>query len=769
MLDLRVFGPLDLVREDGATIHSVLSQPKRTALLVYLVLARPAGFRRRDTMLALLWPESDEDHARNALNQSLHGLRRSLGSWVIETRGRNEVRIAEGAARCDAVSFEKSVNAQDYAAALALYRGELLEGFHVPGVPSFERWLARERARFRDRSSRAAVALAEAARDPAESCRWLERAREIAPDNEAIVQRLMVALDRRGDRSGALQEYEALAARLDRTLDLAPSPETRALAEALRRREDPLFAPQRSSPPAVAGPGPDDADERPTEVPATRGSRRGPVVLAGAGAAVLVAALGWWLGAGASRPGRPIERLAVLPLANLTDDPGQDYFVQGIHDRVISDLQRAGIPVIARTSVLSYGDGSRPVSTIAADLGIDAVVEGSVFRAGDSVMVDIRLVDGATEEYLWQRSFTGHVRNIAVLHSDLTRAIAGEIRDVVDPVNEGDAEGIREIDPRAYDAYLNGVFHMRRLTRPDLELAYEYFEAALDIDSTYAPALVGLARVWGLRTRLEPLTPRAALEKSEPLLRRALALDSTLPEVHMVLGVMRNWFEEYPDRAASERSLRRAIELNPGLAEARLFLAQLLFIVGRTEEAAELARMGRELDPRNPFAQVLFAQTLTFRRHYPEAIEVLEDMLRRNPGARAGRPVLAGLYHLDGRLEDAARLIREEYIAAGADDIVAALDRGLREGGYEKAMRAAADALAANAGNPAPEAIRIASLYVLAGDEGEALAWLEEAHRTGTAGMIGVVPIWEVLHDQPRFQALARRQGLPVLADTTGR
>lgn len=765
MLHLRVFGSLDLCRDDGGTLHSVLSQPKRSALLVYLVLARPEEFWRRDTLLALFWPEADEGHARNALNQSLYGLRRSLGTSLIETRGRQEVRIVDGAVECDALAFDARLAAGDPAGALALYRGELLEGFHISGAPSFERWLARERARYRDHSRRAVIALADDAPDPVESRRWLERAREIAPDDEGIAQRLMKVLDLHGDRSGALRAYEALAVRLERTLGVGPSPETQALAEAIRSREDARPAPARSPPAALSASRPSvSTGGKPEARPRYRRSR---VLAGGAAAVALITATGWWLAAGGSSP-PPIERLAVLPLANLTDDPGQEFFVQGMHDRVISELQQAGVAVVARTSVLPYDDGGQPVRVIAGELGVDAVVEGSVFRFGDSVLVDVRLVDGGTEEYLWQQSFGGELRNIAGLHRDLTRAIADEIRGAVDPMPKSASAEIRETDPRAYEAYLQGVFHMRRITRPDLDLAFEYFAAALAIDSTYAPALVGMARAWGLRTRVEPLAPHEALEKSEPFLRRALAADSTLAEAHMVLGVMQNWFAEHPDRDASEASLRRAIELNPGLAEARLLLAQLLMIVGRAEEAVEQARIGRDLDSRNPFAQVLFAQTLAFRRRYAEAIDVLEDMLRRNPGAEAGRPVLAGLYHLTGRLDDAARLTREELVARAADDVVTALDRGLREGGYARAMRLAADALAASAHDPAPEAMRIATLYLHGGEAEKALDWLEEAHRAGTARMIGVVPNWEPLHGHPRFQALARRQNLPILAGTAG-
>jgi len=498
---------------------------------------------------------------------------------------------------------------------------------------------------------------------------------------------------------------------------------------------------------------------------ALESARRGVLFAAAAGIA-LVAGGGWWLLAASGGGSAPtIERIAVLPLSNLMDDPEQEYFVQGMHDRLISELQQAGIAVIARTSVLRYGAAGTPVREIARELGVDAVIEGSVFRAGDSVAIEARLVDGASEEYLWRESFGGSLRNVAALHRDLSRAIAEEIQAALGPEEQARLSQARPVDPQAYEAYLKGLFHLQRFNEADLNTALEYFDAALEIDSTYAPAYVGIARVWGSRGQSGLASPPEARDKREPVLERALALDSTLAEAHMAVATSRTWGDW--DWEAGEEAFRRAIELNPGYADAHMFYGHLLTILGRWEEAAEQVESGRQLDPLNPFVQGLYAVQRAMARDYDDAIDVLEEMFRRNPGAGFGRVPLSGLYHLEGRYEEALRKIRNEFEARGERDVVAALDRGYVEAGYCGALRLAAVALAARAGDEADDEYvapnRVAQFYAMAGEVEKAVEWLEEAFeaRQGNMPYIGVIPIYEGLHDHPRFRELARRMNVP--------
>src|SRR6058998_3137565 len=235
VVEFRILGALNLVGPGGRELTPVLAQPKRVALLAYLAVATPKRLHRRDSLVALFWPELDQEHARAALRQALHGLRHALGDGVLVSRGDEDIGLDDAQIRCDVVEFERAAEAGRLADALDLYRGDLLEGFFIRGAPAFEQWLEDERVRLKVVALRSATLLAERG-GLAESVQWGRRALRIAPLDEPTLRRLMQALDRLGDRAGALEAYEAFAKRLTAELEAEPAPETRALADAVRAR-----------------------------------------------------------------------------------------------------------------------------------------------------------------------------------------------------------------------------------------------------------------------------------------------------------------------------------------------------------------------------------------------------------------------------------------------------------------------------------------------------------------------------------------------------
>jgi DNA-binding SARP family transcriptional activator len=239
MIQLRTLGLLDLRDGTGNEIRSVLQQPKRLGLLAFLTLASPRRYHRRDSLLAMFWPELDDEHARAALRRSLYYLRTALGAEVIQGRGEEEVAVTADELWCDAASFEEALRAENPIKALELYGGDLLEGFHVSGAPAFQDWLDRERGRLRDAAAGAAWSLADQAErsgDAAAAGRWGRRGYELTPYDEDVLCRLLGVLDRTGDRSGALRVYDDFARRLSLEYDLDPAAETRALVDAIRTR-----------------------------------------------------------------------------------------------------------------------------------------------------------------------------------------------------------------------------------------------------------------------------------------------------------------------------------------------------------------------------------------------------------------------------------------------------------------------------------------------------------------------------------------------------
>lgn len=247
MIEVSTFGAVEL-RRDGTDIRSVLSQPKRLALLLYLRIAAPGGFVARDRVVALFWPESEAERARNALRQSLHFLRRSLGDEAFVSRGEREVGAA-ALIECDAVAFDEALVAGRLEEALALYRGEFLPGFFLDDVPELEQWIEAQRAEYARQAARAAWTLSD--RDAmagqwSGAILWARRALAIDPLDEAGGRRLMKLLADTGDRAAALEVYQDLERRLARDLDLTPSPETTRVAESIRN-------PAESAPPPQSG------------------------------------------------------------------------------------------------------------------------------------------------------------------------------------------------------------------------------------------------------------------------------------------------------------------------------------------------------------------------------------------------------------------------------------------------------------------------------------------------------------------------------------
>ena len=291
MIRLRTLGVLDLRASNGAELRPVLAQPKRLALLAYLAVATPPGFHRRDTLVALFWPELDHEHARGALRKALHGLRHELGEDVVVTRGDDEVGVDPERLWCDAAAFARHVAEGRRGDALELYHGDLLPGLFISDAPEFERWLDRERASLRTEAAAAAWALASAAEAQHEDGAALRAARQavrLSPDDEGAVRRLIALLDRVGDRAGALHAYEEFARQLAADYEAEPSAETQQLIEAVRQRVDRISGEfdRRAAPaPRDAGGVPERRTSPPTRRRAKRaGLLAGLLILLGLGA-----------------------------------------------------------------------------------------------------------------------------------------------------------------------------------------------------------------------------------------------------------------------------------------------------------------------------------------------------------------------------------------------------------------------------------------------------------------------------------------------------
>ena len=459
---------------------------------------------------------------------------------------------------------------------------------------------------------------------------------------------------------------------------------------------------------------------------------------------------------------KAMDSIAVLPIENLTGDPGQEYFADGVTDELIGQLAQIGaMRVISRTSVMKYKGVKKPLPEIARELKVGAVVEGTLHRVGGNVRIRVELIAALPEERnLWAQTYDRSITDILVLYGEMARAIAGKMEVKLAPQEETRLAGARRVNPEAYEAYLKGQFHYYKLTRPDLDSAMQYFASALDKDPNYAQGYAGIASVWVGRQQQGFVPASEAAPKAKAAAAKALELDNTLAEVHNVLAGIRMWTDW--DWEGGEAEFRRAIELNPNYPYARAGFSHLLNTMKRPEEAMAQIKRALELDPLNALFRGFYAMDLMYARRYDDAIAVLRDTLRASPNDLLALSTLRSAFHMKRMYKEALDVWRASFAARGDREAEEALAQGFAEGGYAGALRRVAETLEERSRTTYVPSWQIGTLYTRAGEKDKALEWLEKAYEAHDPNMpyIAVDPIFDILRDDPRFQDLLRRMRL---------
>jgi TolB-like protein/Tfp pilus assembly protein PilF/predicted Ser/Thr protein kinase len=455
-------------------------------------------------------------------------------------------------------------------------------------------------------------------------------------------------------------------------------------------------------------------------------------------------------------------RLAVLPFENLTGDPEQEYFSDGLTEEMIGQLGRLHpqrLTVIGRTSSMRFKNRDIPIDQIARDLGVDYVLDGSVRREGSRVRIVTTLVRVRDQAQRWADTFDRELAGILTLQSDIARGVAESLAITLLPAEQAQLAAVRPVNPEAYEAYLKGIGYANKLTRADLDTALQYFELALEKDSNSALAHAGIASVWSRRQQMQFVAPSEAAPRLRAAAAKALELDRTLPEVHFELAVQYAWTDW--NWAAAEREFQRAIELNPNFADARALYSHYLCIMKWPAEAMAQIDRARQLDPFSDFIHSLYAVDLQSARRFDEAIVQHRNALKTAPGSPLALRGLARSLEQLGKYDEALTAEKEYQAARGDRETLEALNRGYTEGGYRGALRRAANTVAARPGRLAP--IDIALLYLRAGENEEALTWLESAYEARHPDLpyASCLPWYDPLRSDPRFQALLRRMNLP--------
>jgi len=455
----------------------------------------------------------------------------------------------------------------------------------------------------------------------------------------------------------------------------------------------------------------------------------------------------------------PLDSLAVLPLQNLSGDPEQEYFSDGMTEALITELQKIkSLRVISRTSVMRFKKTDEALPEIAKKLTVKAIVEGSVLRDGDKVRITVQLIQASPEKHLWASNFDRPMQNILSLQTDVAQAIALAVSAVVSPEENLGMLNRPPVDPLAYQAYLKGRFYWNKRRTDDLRRAIEHFGEAIKIDSNYALAYAGLAATYVILPEYSSLPPKECFPKAGTAATRALELDSTLSEARAVLGLTKyyQW-----DWVGAEQELKRAIELNPSYPSAHHWYSNLLRSLGRFDEALAEIRRAQELDPVSLIINVNVGITLYWMQRYDEAIDQLNKTLELDPSFPMTHGHLGCIYQLRGNYEAAIQEYQTE-ISAGDSSWLSNLGNAYALSGNRTGAQDMLNALLRSSGQGSIRSIEIAFVYYGLGDRGIAFEWLNRAYQGGDIGFINLKtdPTWNGLRSDPRFKELLRNVGL---------
>jgi TolB-like protein/DNA-binding winged helix-turn-helix (wHTH) protein/Tfp pilus assembly protein PilF len=462
------------------------------------------------------------------------------------------------------------------------------------------------------------------------------------------------------------------------------------------------------------------------------------------------------------RTAAEIKSLAVLPLRNLSNDPEQDYFAEGMTEALINHLAKIGaLRVISRTSAMHYKGTAKRLTEIAQDLNVDAIAEGSVLRSGDRVRITVQLIHAPTEQSLWANSYERDLRDVLDLQKEMAQTIAQEIQIKVTPAEQARLARARPVKREAYLNYLKGRHHWNKRAPESVDRAIEHFQSAIDEDPAYAPAYAGLSDCYALQgtVGIGTKSPRETRPLAAASARKALQIDGELAEAHTALAVIHHYEWEW---AEAERGFQRALELNPGYPHAHYRYSSYLASRGRLEEAVVEARRAEELDPLSVTMKWNVAYILNFARRHDEAIQQLQSTLELDPNYAFAHSTLGVSYIYKSMFAEAIASLEKAAVLSKSPLFVGRLASAYAMSGNtvqaRKLLRELMDLQKQRYVSPAA----IAQLYIGLGEKDRAFEWLEKAYqeRSNFMANLGVSPVVDPLRSDPRFQDLLRRIGL---------
>jgi TolB-like protein/DNA-binding winged helix-turn-helix (wHTH) protein len=457
-----------------------------------------------------------------------------------------------------------------------------------------------------------------------------------------------------------------------------------------------------------------------------------------------------------------IRSLAVLPLENLSHDPAQDYFADGMTDELITELgQISQLRVISRTSMMTYRGARKSLPEIGRELNVDAVVEGTVLRFGDQVRITAQLIQASADKHLWSQSYQGDVGQTLALQRQVARAIAEEIQIELTSHEQAVLKSVKVVNPDAYEAYLKGRYFWNKRTSDGMKKAIDYFSEAIAKDQNYAPAYAGLADSYALAGdwKYGVLAPKEAYPKAKAAATKAIALDGALGEAHISLAYCLDGFDW--DSASAGREFLRGIELSPGYATGREWYGWHLAELGRNGEAVAEVEKAESLDPLSLIISSDLAEELLVAHRYDEAIKQTRKTIYMDPFFAPAHYVLGqALVQKHNYNEAIPEFQKATELSEGSSAFTANLAYAYAVSGRRNEAVKILNDLKNRSQNGFSNSAEIALVYVGLDSKDEAMAWLEKAYEERFSPWVLMRPGFDALRSDPRFQELLHRIGL---------
>ena len=480
------------------------------------------------------------------------------------------------------------------------------------------------------------------------------------------------------------------------------------------------------------------------------------------GLVLAAAGFGYWLYANRIANTKQIESIAVLPFQNGSSNADNEYLSDGMTESLISSLsQMPNLNVKARSSVFRYKGKEADLKKIAQELGVQAILSGRIVERGEQLILNLELVDPATENILWTEQYNRKQTDLVVLQNEIAREVTNKLRVKLSGVDEQKLAKNYTENAEAYHLYLKGRYERAKFTPEGLRKSIEYYDQAIGVDPTYALAYAGLSGSYQSLASLEVMSNEEALLKARFAAERALALDDSLAEAHIVMGAVRFFLEWNLEAAAAE--FKRAIEINPNNSEAHMLFSFYLASVGRIDESMQAVRRAREYDPLSPMINAHIGIRLYFLHRYDEAAEEIKEVLETNPDLHVVRYGLGNIYERQGRYAEALaeyqKMPPDMANHVGSTGWIAHL---YAVSGRREEARATLNRMLERGKSGQVSNYMIALTYTGLGEKDEAFRYLEKAREEREYKMLWIKgePQLDGLRSDPRFQDLLQRIGL---------